>query len=97
MFECAGVIISTPRKNTGLCRLQSLAEQPVWSRRKASASQHVFPSVRKTFASAFILPSLQEERLSASQDLMSYTLEYCYGHTGRLTNVVPVENHHLPN
>lgn len=51
------------------------------------------PSVRKTFASAFILPSLQEERLSASQDLMSNALECCYGHTGNLTNLMPVESH----
>lgn len=50
-------------------------------------------SVRKTFASAFILPSLQEERLSASQDLMSNALECCYGHKGNLTNLMPVESH----
>lgn len=64
--------------------------------KKKYVSWTTFISIRKTFASAFILSNMQEERLSAFQELMSNTLEYCYGLKGRLMNTVPVEGHN-PN
>jgi len=79
--------------------LQLLAEQPVWNRKgkKSCASGPIFISIKKTFVSAFILSSIQGERLSALRGLMSYTFEYRYGLRGSLMNMVLVESRCHPN